>query len=428
VPSPPVASLLALLVAIVLSCTTRLNVGLVAMAFAWMVGVMLAGWTAEAVASGFPTGLFLTLAGVTLLFAAAESNGAVDGLARHAMRLARGRARLVPLVLFAIAMTVSTLGPGSVAATALLAPIAMAIGKRYGLSPLVVALMVANGANAGNLSPISAVGIVANAKMASVGLGGHEAIVWFTNFVAHVVVGLAAWLWFGRPEPGAARAEGGSADTEAGTAAVATLPDAALTPKQWLTVAVILVWIVAVVAFKAHVGVAAFAGGVVLVVLGAAEESDTVKRMPWGAILMVCGVSVLVNVLEKTGGMALFTGVLAQLAAPWSINGMIALVTGAISTWSSTSGVVLPTFLPTVPSLVARVGGGDPLAVALSINVGSSLVDVSPLSTIGALCVAAVADPLAARTLFRQMMIWGLSMIVVGAALCQLFAGWLAGA
>jgi hypothetical protein len=42
--------------------------------------------------------------------------------------------------------------------------------------------------------------------------------------------------------------------------------------------------------------------------------------------------------------------------------------------------------------------------------------------------VAAVADPLAARTLFRQMMIWGLSMIVVGAALCQLFAGWLAGA
>jgi di/tricarboxylate transporter len=430
VPSPPVASLLALLVAIVLSCTTRLNVGLVAMAFAWIVGVMLAGWTADAVAGGFPTGLFLTLAGVTFLFAAAESNGAVDGLARHAMRLARGRARLVPLVLFAIAMTVSTLGPGSVAATALLAPIAMAIGKRYGLSPLVVALMVANGANAGNLSPISAVGIVANAKMASVGLGGHEATVWFANFIAHLVVGLAAWLWFGRPHPDAARAEGRAADTgPAPTTSAATAhPDAALTPKQWLTVAVIVLWIAAVVALKAHVGFAAFAGGVVLVVFGAAEESDTVRRMPWGAILMVCGVSVLVNVLEKTGGMALFTGVLAQLAAPWSINGMIALVTGAISTWSSTSGVVLPTFLPTVPSLVARVGGGDPLAVALSINVGSSLVDVSPLSTIGALCVAAVADPLAARTLFRQMMIWGLSMIVVGAALCQLFAGWLAGA
>ena len=74
-------------------------------------------------------------------------------------------------------------------------------------------------------------------------------------------------------------------------------------------------------------------------------------------------------------------------------------MTGSISTYSSTSGVVLPAFLPTVTSLVARVGGGDPLAVALSINVGSSLVDVSPLSTIGALCVAAVADPTARAAL-----------------------------
>ena len=76
---------------------------------------------------------------------------------------------------------------------------------------------------------------------------------------------------------------------------------------------------------------------------------------------------------------------------------MIAFVTGAISIYSSTSGVVLPTFLPLAPRLVEQVGGGNPLAVALSINVGSSLVDVSPLSTLGALCVAALADPDARR-------------------------------
>ena len=85
----------------------------------------------------------------------------------------------------------------------------------------------------------------------------------------------------------------------------------------------------------------------------------------------------------------------------------------------------MPAFLPTSTALAEKVGG-DPLAVALSINVGSSLVDVSPLSTIGALCVAAVPDPEMARALFRRMMIWGLSMIVVGAVLSQLFAGPLA--
>jgi hypothetical protein len=72
--------------------------------------------------------------------------------------------------------------------------------------------------------------------------------------------------------------------------------------------------------------------------------------------------------------------------------------------------------------LVAKVGGGDPLAVALSINVGSSLVDVSPLSTIGALCVAAVADAVAARKLFRALLVWGLAMTLVGALFCALFA------
>jgi hypothetical protein len=117
---------------------------------------------------------------------------------------------------------------------------------------------------------------------------------------------------------------------------------------------------------------------------------------------------------------------LARLATPVSLNGVIAFVTGLISSWSSTSGVVLPTFLPAVPGLVAKVGGGDPLAVALSINVGGSLVDVSPLSTLGALCVATVADPVEAKVLFRQLLVWGLSMSIVGALLCQLLAGVLA--
>lgn len=150
------------------------------------------------------------------------------------------------------------------------------------------------------------------------------------------------------------------------------------------------------------------------------------KRVPWGVIVMVCGVTVLIAVLEKTGGMDLFTSMLAKLASPATINGVVAFVTGLISSWSSTAGVVLPTFLPTVPSLVEKVGGGDPLAVALSINVGSAMVDVSPLSTLGALCVATVADPAQAKVLFRQLLIWGLSMSVVGAVLCQLLAGILA--
>jgi di/tricarboxylate transporter len=168
---------------------------------------------------------------------------------------------------------------------------------------------------------------------------------------------------------------------------------------------------------------AAFAAASVLVLLGAADETAAIKQIPWGVIIMVCGVSMLIAVLEKTGGMVLFSAMIGAIAGPSTINGTIAFVTGLISSWSSTSGVVLPAFLPTVPSLVANVGGGDPLAVAISINIGSALVDVSPLSTLGALCVATVSDPADARTLFRQLLVWGLSMAIVGALIAQLLAG-----
>jgi di/tricarboxylate transporter len=405
------ASVCALFAAIAISCTSRINVGLVAIPLAWAVGVY-AGRPADAVLAGFPSALFVTLAGVTVLFTLAEVNGTVGLVARRLLGLARGRRRLVPVIIFLIACGIATVGPGAIVAVALVAPVGMALSRRAGISPFLAALMIGNGANAGNLSPLSAVGIIANTRMASVGLGGHEWRVWAANFLAHSLVGIAAYLLLIR-----------SADT------AAPPPDdiERFTRRQQFTLAVILAWIVAVVGFGASIGLSAFAAAALIILAAVSDETLALKRLPWSAIVMVCGVTMLVAMVEKTGGMDVFTSLLARLARPATVNGVIAFVTGLISTYSSTSAVVLPSFLPTVPGLVERLGGGDPLAVALSINVGASIVDVSPLSTLGALCVAAVSEPEVARDLFRKLLIWGFSMAVVGAVLCQLFAGAFAG-
>jgi di/tricarboxylate transporter len=410
--SPATVSVCALLLCIAVSCTSRINVGLIAIPLAWAVGAY-AGRPADAVLAGFPSSLFITLTGVTVLFTLAEVNGTVGLLARRLLTLARGRHALVPPIVFLIACTIATVGPGAIVSVALVAPVGMALSMRAGISPFLASLMIANGANAGNLSPLSAVGIIANSRMAAAGLGGHEWRVWMANLVAHCLVGTAAYVLLikhsrpsleateDRPEP--------------------------LTPQQWLTFVVILAWVAAVVGFGLPIGLAGFAAAALLILASVSDETAALRRMPWSAIVMVCGVTLLVALVEKTGGMEVFTAMLAKLASPSTINGVIAFVTGLISTYSSTSAVVLPTFLPTVPGLVQQVGGGNPLAVALSINVGASVVDVSPLSTLGALCVAAVADADVARDLFRKLMIWGFSMAVVGALLCQLFANAFAG-
>src|SRR6185312_15433605 len=190
--SPSTVSVCALLLVIAVSCTSRINVGLLAIPIAWLVGLY-AGRPAEAVLAGFPTSLFITLTGVTVLFTLAEVNGTVAALARRLLGLARGRHSLVPPIIFLVACAISTVGPGAIVAVALVAPVGMALSMRAGISPFLAALMIANGANAGNLSPLSAVGVIANTRMASVGLGGHEWKVWAANFLAHCLVGAAAY-------------------------------------------------------------------------------------------------------------------------------------------------------------------------------------------------------------------------------------------
>src|SRR5262245_30976511 len=97
-------SLAALLVVIVCSCTTKVNPGILALAFAWIIGVYLVPGDPRTnfrkLVDGFPSDLFLTLTGVTLLFTQAQNNGTLDVVAHAAVRLCRGNAGVIPLMLF----------------------------------------------------------------------------------------------------------------------------------------------------------------------------------------------------------------------------------------------------------------------------------------------------------------------------------------
>lgn len=412
--SPATLSLLGLLVVIVASFSAKLNVGVLAVAVAWPIAMYAAGWNADALMATFPTSLFLTLLGVTMLFGISQTNGTMAALTQRALRLCGGRVALLPGLFFLFACAMSTVGPGAIATLALLAPLAMAASARTGIPMLLTALMIGNGANAGNLSPFSAVGIVVSSAMERVGLGGHEWSVWAASFTAHALAALAAWALFGGPkllrEP-----------------RVVVFDE--VTPlgrTQWITLAVGALWVTAVVLFKLNLGLAAFAGAALLILLRAGDDQAMLKSVPLSVIVMVCGVSVLIGVLEGTGGMELFTSLLASVATPETVNGVMAFVTGTISTYSSTSGVVYPTFIPAIPGLVEKLGGGNPLQIAFSINVGAALVDVSPLSTLGALCVAALPIGHDPARLFRSLLLWGFSMTIVGAVFCQLFIGFFA--
>jgi di/tricarboxylate transporter len=413
-------SLAMLAVTVILSCTTSVNPGVVAIVFAWVIGVYLApaGGGAlglKAVVAGFPSELFLTIVGVTWLFSQAQANGTLEWVTRSAVRCCRGNAGVIPLAFFGLALGLASIGAGNIAAAALVGPMALAVAERSKIPAFLMTIMVAHGAVAGALSPFAPTGLIAAELMARMGMSGHEARIYLANLLANAAVAFGGYVMFGglalfrrAPEAGA----GGPPDSPS-----------ALETRHVLTLAVIAALIVGAIGFKAHVGMAAFAGVVVLSLTGAADDKSALRAMPWGVIIMVCGVTVLTALLERTGGLDLFTTIIGRVSTRQTIPGVIALVTGVISVYSSTAGVVLPTFLPGVPGLVEKLGGGDPLAIASSILVGGHLVDVSPLSTIGALCVAGAGADEDRRLLFNRVLAWGLAMSVVGAVICQLAFG-----
>jgi di/tricarboxylate transporter len=414
-------SLCALVVVIVVSCFSPINIGVLSIALAFLIGRFLAGLPVSAIVAGFPASLFLTLAGITLLFAQARVNGTLDKVAGRSIGLARGNRGLIPIVFFFLGCGLATIGAGNIAATALLAPVAMSVASRAGIGGFLMTLMLANGANAGGLSPLAPTGIIARELMGRVGLVGVEWANYFNTLAAQSFVAFAGYFLLGGAKLFRMEAEHGQAPNGPEIVAIEDQP---FTGRQWLTLGVIGTLVLSAAFFRVDVGMGAFVGVVVLSLGRAADDEAAVRCMPWGVILMVCGVTVLVEVLAKTGGMDLFTRLLARLSGPALVTGVIALVTGIISVYSSSSGVVLPAFLPTIPGLIANLGGGSPLMIAYSINVGAHLVDVSPLSTLGALCLAATPPGEDRPLLFRKLMAWGWSMALVGAIVCQLFFGY----
>jgi di/tricarboxylate transporter len=406
-------TLAALALAIVLSCFSQLNVGLLAIALAWVIGVYFGHLPLREVTAGFPVDLFLTLAGVTLLFSQARVNGTLDIVAHNAVRLCRGRVGLVPIMYFALGAALASAGPGNIATTGLLAPMAMATALRMNISPFLMAIMVGNGCNSGSLSPIAPTGIIVTGLMNRIGLGGHEIYSWLFNMLAHAIVAFAGYLIFG----------GAKLLVRADRVEMPAELVQKLDRHQSITLGMIAVLILGVIFGGFNVGMAAFAAAVLLSLLRAADDGDAIKKMPWSTILMVCGVTVLIGLLEKTGGMDIFTNLLSRIATQATVIPFLGFIIGLVSAYSSTSGVVLPAFLPTVPGLIEKLGGGSALSIASTMNIAGHLVDVSPLSTIGALCIAGVPAGDQSRKLFNQLLAWGLSMTVVGALLCWILFG-----
>ncbi len=381
-------SLCLLLIAIFLGFFRHMNTGLVAIAFALVLG-RLAGVQDLEIIRGFNSSLFIMLLGVSYLFSLAQINGTLDLLAKKVVALAGQRTYLVPIIIYVFSTILSSLGPGTVPTMAIMMVFSMALAAEMGIQPAMLSALTVLGASGGGVSPLAATGIIGINLCAEFGLTGIESQFLANGVLSSTAYAIVVYFLLGGHKL--------HADPNIGHEEIS-----GFNAKQKTTLAGIVVMVFLVMVLHINVGLVGFAIAALLSFLHVSDEGEALKRIPWGTLLLITGVGVLMHLIIDLGGIKMLSAALASVMTESTAVSIMTICSGVMSWFSSTSGVVMPTLIPTIPEIVAEVGGGSimPLEMATAITMVSNTAGISPLSTGGALALAAYSS--AAGTTYQE--------------------------
>lgn len=433
-------SIYALAAMFVVATVLPINMGVIAFVGAFLIGTLAAGMNAKAIMGGFPADLFLTLVGITYLFALAQNNGTIDWLVRLAVRAVRGRIAAIPWIMFFIAALLTSVGAVSPAAVAIIAPIALGFAAKYGINPLLMGLMVVHGAQGGGFSPISIYGGITNKIVAKAGLPLSEMTTMMASLGVNLAVSLLLFFMLGGTQllrrradasgnlPAVGRvahgqggaqiygdAEGESFAEERRTAAPrgdslmdaepAAPAETGSRAYQFATVGGLFALAVLTLFYKLDIGFVAITIGFLLTLMAPNLQKRALGQVSWPEIMLIVGVSTYVGVMDKMGTIDFVGHSVAGLTSPLMAALLLCFVGAVVSAFAS-STAVLGSLIPLAVPFLQGDSGVGAIGFIAAMAVSSTIVDVSPFSTNGAL-VLANAKGVDRDVFFRQLMIYG---------------------
>jgi len=444
--SPEMISIYGLAAMFLVATILPINMGILAFAGAFLIGTLVADQTTKQIIAGFPGSLFLTLVGITYLFAIAQNNGTIDWLVRLAVKGVRGRLVAIPWIVFGISALLTSVGAVSPGAVAIIAPIALGFAAKYKISPLMMGLMVVHGAQAGGFSPISIYGGITNGVVAKAGLPLNElatfgasfginfgvALILFFAMGGHKLFGRRAadtGVYTGHAADYADARNFGDSEAEAfseerrtasgdgiamgnGGAGVAALDTPDVPLERWLTVLGIILLAVLTLAYKMDIGFVAITIGLGLSLLSPNRQKRAVGQITWPEILLITGVSTYVAVLEKMGTIDWVGHGVADLTSPMMAALLLCFIGAIVSAFAS-STAVLGSLIPLAVPFLQNGSGVDAVGFIAAMAVASTIVDVSPFSTNGALVLANAPPGTDKDKFFRQLMKYGAVICIV---------------
>lgn len=374
-----VLSLLFLIGAIVLGFTKKLNVGIVSVGLAFVLG-LISGVDTNVILSGFPSKLFMTLLGTMFFFCLLQENHTLELLSKKMVAMVGRKTFLIPIIIYVVSYVLSAAGPGAISVQSVMIIFAVSLSVQMHASPILMGSMAILGAVGGTASPIALSGIIVTDLTEEMGMSGVAFPVFLGVSVANLICAVILYIVF----------KGYKMKSE-DTIAKEDLPK--FNRSQIICIIALLVMVVAVVVFRYDVGLVSFTLAFVLLFFGVVNEKAALKLIPWSVLLLITGVSILMAVTKELGGITLLSDLLASMMNRITAGPIIALTSGLMSWFSSANGVVLPTLIPTVQDIVANVGGNvTAVELIMAIVGGATVAGISPLSTGGSLILASYAQ------------------------------------
>jgi len=426
---PEWVAIIALVALFAVGTILPINMGALAYVAAWLVGMYSLDMSEKDIVAGVSGDLVLTIIGVTYLFAIARDNGTVDLIVRTAVRAVGGRVVLIPWVMFGVTAVLTGVGAVSPAACAIIGPVALGFAGRYGISPLMMGMLVVHGAQAGGFSPISIYGSITNSVMSDADLPNSEITIFLASLVVNAILAVILFVALGgrkligiRIDPDDAGLADPDADPDrggasvpaggSGTSAPTTTAAQGVRLDQMLTLAAFLGVATVALAFDKNIGFVAITAAVLLAMLSADEHKDAIKQIAWPTVLLVAGVSTYATILEEAGSPE-FVGDWAAGLGVAAVGALVLCYVGGVVSAFASSTALLPVIIPIGLPLIADGGISAGMFVA-ALAVSSTIVDVSPFSTNGALMLANKPDTIDEQVFYKQILSYSVIVVLAG--------------
>lgn len=430
----PVASLILFVAALVISVAMapklRTNIGILALALSFIIGMWFYDMSSAEIVNLWPLRIMYIIMLANIFFGYVGRAGVMKGVADRIMYASRKATWAIPIMLYITTYAVSALGAGLSATPFIMSPLAFMLAAEAGFSPLLAVAICFLGAGNGSGAAWTADAAFTYGQGLEYIGGEAEALrTVYACWTTETLIGLIIFfgLYFGL--------KGYRINKNA--AALLKKPEP-FTREQRRVLYVLFAFILLValppivetfvpnpvtawMSVNLEVRVLLLAGSLILSAMKAADVREVLREdVPWGLLVMLCGMGTLVGLATRMGVIELLAGWITTSVPSWLIIPALVLV-GGIMTMFTSGMVVLQTFIPLL-SVISGMTGISMIGMYAALNNAVCVPGISPFSTGGSMALVGCKDEKVRESILPKQI--ALAFLSLGVAIIIAFIGY----